>query len=389
MKVKDHRQMMRSLTDPLNIPKLRALIETHPVLTQEEFKARQNMAEGGVPQLVQPGPGRPGYAGKDELGRSINIAHPARYKEPVYQLSVHFPPGMKKKEVNIVRKKTPENLKMMKKLRDKLYKEIDTFYGPNRITTAEVLKLRDKNPTLTASEIAEKLKGKVGPLGDKITEQSVKKATLDAGRKGQYGKTTATGRSLEQLKKEAAKLPSGKKYLAEYNKATNKDEALKTLRKRVNRALGNLAVDPEKRAEMRAAWSKTKAGVKSIEKSLEKQAALRMERYGLFNPGQKPEQRLFHALWRSSQQEGSRWKLIGKKPDKWTTELSKGAKFLDTKNNKIITLDGLKKYMDTTPDVGSYKTALKPFKEKAAIQKYLVNYKGKEYKLGNLLNERL
>jgi hypothetical protein len=338
---------------------------------------------------VQPGPGRPGYAGKDELGRSINIAHPARYKEPVYQLSVHFPPGMKKKEVNIVRKKTPENLKMMKKLRDKLYKEIDTFYGPNRITTAEVLKLRDKNPTLTASEIAEKLKGKVGPLGDKITEQSVKKATLDAGRKGQYGKTTATGRSLEQLKKEAAKLPSGKKYLAEYNKATNKDEALKTLRKRVNRALGNLAVDPEKRAEMRAAWSKTKAGVKSIEKSLEKQAALRMERYGLFNPGQKPEQRLFHALWRSSQQEGSRWKLIGKKPDKWTTELSKGAKFLDTKNNKIITLDGLKKYMDTTPDVGSYKTALKPFKEKAAIQKYLVNYKGKEYKLGNLLNERL
>ena len=350
------------------------------------YERRLNFRAG---QLVQPGPGRSGYAGKDKLGRSINIAHPARYKEPVYQLSVHFPPGMKKKEVNIVRKKTPENLKMMKKLRDELYKEIDTFYGPNRITTAEVLKLRDKNPTLTASEIAEKLKGKVGPLGDKITEQSVKKATLDAGRKGQYGKTTATGRSLEQLKKEAAKLPSGEKYLAEYNKATNKDEALKTLRKRVNRALGNLAVDPDKRADMRAAWSKTKAGVKSIEKSIEKQSALRMERYGLFNPGQKPEQRLFHALWRSSQQEGSRWKLMGKKPDKWTTELSKGAKFLDTKNNKIITLDGLKKYMDTTPDVGSYKTALKPFKEKAAIQKYLVNYKGKEYKLGNLLNERL
>ena len=350
------------------------------------YERRLNFRGG---QLVQPGPGRSGYAGKDKLGRSINIAHPARYKEPVYQLSVHFPPGMKKKEVNIVRKKTPENLKMMKKLRDELYKEIDTFYGPNRITTAEVLKLRDKNPTLTASEIAEKLKGKVGPLGDKITEQSVKKATLDAGRKGQYGKTTATGRSLEQLKKEAAKLPSGEKYLAEYNKATNKDEALKTLRKRVNRALGNLAVDPDKRADMRAAWSKTKAGVKSIEKSIEKQSALRMERYGLFNPGQKPEQRLFHALWRSSQQEGSRWKLMGKKPDKWTTELSKGAKFLDTKNNKIITLDGLKKYMDTTPDVGSYKTALKPFKEKAAIQKYLVNYKGKEYKLGNLLNERL
>jgi len=64
MKIKDHRQMMRSLTDPLNIPKLRALLEAHPVLTQEEFRTRQNMAKGGTPQLVQPGPGRPGYAGR-------------------------------------------------------------------------------------------------------------------------------------------------------------------------------------------------------------------------------------------------------------------------------------------------------------------------------------
>ena len=61
MKIKDHRQMMRSLTDPLNIPKLRALLEAHPVLTQEEFRTRQNMAKGGTPQLVQPGPGRPGF----------------------------------------------------------------------------------------------------------------------------------------------------------------------------------------------------------------------------------------------------------------------------------------------------------------------------------------
>ena len=66
MRIKDHRQMMRSLTDPLNIPKLRALVEANPVLTPEEFKARQNMAEGGVPQLVQPGPGRQGYQGPDK-----------------------------------------------------------------------------------------------------------------------------------------------------------------------------------------------------------------------------------------------------------------------------------------------------------------------------------
>jgi hypothetical protein len=99
MKVKNHRQMMRSLTDPLNIPKLRALLEAHPVLTQEEFKTRQAQsivpqewdelspkeeryyqqgpfsthedfrgAKGGtVPQLVQPGPGRQGYSGLEKF----------------------------------------------------------------------------------------------------------------------------------------------------------------------------------------------------------------------------------------------------------------------------------------------------------------------------------
>ena len=105
MKVKDHRQMRRSLADPLNIPKLRALLEAHPVLTQEEFKTRQRMdeggiavpqfpsrrvrgghplqkvsyattrtgrAEGGTPQLVQPGPGR---LGLDKGGMASMIAH--------------------------------------------------------------------------------------------------------------------------------------------------------------------------------------------------------------------------------------------------------------------------------------------------------------------------
>jgi len=369
-------------------------LKAEPFLEPEsQIYARDQLGfdEGGSAQLVQPGqPGvRQGYGADDKLGKSINLAHPSRYKEPVYQLSVHFPPEMKKKQMNISRKATPENLKMMKKLRAQAYEEIDTFYGPNRMTTEEILKFRDKYPTLTSPEITEKLKGKVGPRGEKITATGIKKAALKAGKKGQYGKITSLGRNLEQLKEQAAKLPSGKKYLDEYNKATNKDEALKLFRTQVSRGLGNLAKDPEKVAIQRAAWAKTESGAKSIEKSLEKQSALRMERYGIFNPGRKPEQRLFHSLWRSSQQEGSRWKLIGKKPDRWTTELSQGAKFLDTKNNKIITLDGLKKYMDTTPDVGSYKSALRPFEAKEKLQKYLVNYKGKEYKLGNLLNERL
>jgi len=364
------------------------------------WSTREDYSKG---QLVQPGPGyKPGglvepgvmnYGKEDKLGKNISYIKEAKhynYKKPVYRFSITFPPGMKKNEVNMVREATPENLKMMKKLRNKLQGEIDTFYGPNRITTEDVLKLRDKHPTLTNKQIAEKLKGKIGARGHPFTESSVKKATIDAGKKGKYGKLTSLGRTLEQLKEEAIKLPLGKKYLDDYNKTKNKDEALKVFRDRIKTGLHrHFTADPAKAATWRAKWAKTEKGALSIKKSLEKQSALRTAVYGNFNPGRDPEHRLFHALWRSSQQAGSRWKLISKKPDKWTRETSRGAKFLDTKNKKPITLDGLKKYMDTTPDVGSYKVALKPFKEKAALQKYLVNYKGKEYKLGNLLNERL
>ena len=337
--------------------------------SQDSARYERRLAFRGG-QLVQPGPGRPGYGGDDNLGKSLNIAKSSRYTGPVYQLSLQFPPEMKKKNLQLTRKKTPENLKLLKKLRDEAYAEIDTFWGPNRMTTEEVLKFRDKHHTLTSEEIAIKLKGKIGPYGDEITAGSVNKITSDAGKTGKYGRFIKAGRTLEQLKEEAAKLPSGKKYLDEYNKTTNKDEALKTLRKRVKVALGNLAKTPEQRKVIREEWAKTEEGAKSIEKSLEKESIRRTEKVGNFNPGRKPEHRLFHALYRSSTKEGSRWKLIGKKPDKWTNELSRNAKFLDTKNNKIITLDGLKKYMDTTSDVGSYKQALKPFEDKSSIQKY-------------------
>ena len=261
-------------------------------------------------------------------------------------------------------------------------------YG-SRMTTEEILAFRDKHHTLTSKQVAEKLKGKQGPYGHNITEGSLKQAVFDAGKTGKYGRFILAGRTLKQLKEEAAKLPSGKKYLAEYNKTKNKDEALKVFRKRVQVALGNIAKDPDKRAIQRAKWAKTEKGAASIERSIAKQSIKDTAEIGNFNPGRKPEDRLFHALHRSSTQKGSRWKLVGKKPDKWTTETSRNAKFLDTKNNKIITLKGLEKYMNTTPDIGSYKDALRPFESKQELQKFLVNYKGKEYKLGNLLNERL
>ncbi len=89
----------------------------NPVAYDERQQRRSQFRNG---QLVQPGPGRQGYRGDDKLGKNISYMKEAKhynYKKPVYRFSITFPPGMKKNEVNMVREATPENLKMMKKLR--------------------------------------------------------------------------------------------------------------------------------------------------------------------------------------------------------------------------------------------------------------------------------
>ena len=55
MRIKDYTDTIRHLTDPFNIPEARRMIQENPALSREQF------AEG---QLVQPGPGRQGYAGE-------------------------------------------------------------------------------------------------------------------------------------------------------------------------------------------------------------------------------------------------------------------------------------------------------------------------------------
>jgi len=213
MRIKDYTDMVGHLTDSFNIPEARRMIAENPALTQEQFTANRlkwmeepteqapwdkpetpwseepkepypwEAKEGGIVE-----PGVTHYGKEDELGTNINYLKEAKpYKKPVYRLNVTFPPGMKKKQINMLREATPENLKMMKKLRDKLHGEIDTFYGPNRITMEDMFKVRDKHPTLTNKQIAEKLKGKIGPYGDSFTEASIKKATSDAGKTGKYG----------------------------------------------------------------------------------------------------------------------------------------------------------------------------------------------------------
>ena len=61
MRIKDFTDTIRHLTDSFNIPEARRMIQENPALSREQF------AEG---QLVQPGPGRQGYNGKEDFIRN-------------------------------------------------------------------------------------------------------------------------------------------------------------------------------------------------------------------------------------------------------------------------------------------------------------------------------
>ena len=69
MRIKDYTETIRHLTDPFNIPEARRMIAENPALSREQI------AEG---QLVQPGPGRQGYAGLTKEGILKRLNTPAK-----------------------------------------------------------------------------------------------------------------------------------------------------------------------------------------------------------------------------------------------------------------------------------------------------------------------
>ena len=69
MRIKDFTDTIRHLTDPFNIPEARRMIQENPALSRQQF------AEG---QLVQPGPGRQGYAGLTKEGILKRLKTPAK-----------------------------------------------------------------------------------------------------------------------------------------------------------------------------------------------------------------------------------------------------------------------------------------------------------------------
>ena len=91
---------------------------------KEDWMERQRVAAGGriglqSGQLVQPGPGRQGYAGDDELGRGLTQFVDPKNDKIYYRFETKFPDG------SYYRKrleKNPKNLEIMKGIQKKQHK---------------------------------------------------------------------------------------------------------------------------------------------------------------------------------------------------------------------------------------------------------------------------
>ena len=362
MKVRDHRQMMRSLTDPLNIPKLRALIETHPVLTQEEFRTRQNMAKGGTPQLVQPGPGRPGYSGEEDM---YNI-----YKEKVG-------PGKYRYKIKIKNKfygQTigEEGLPNLKKTRDKTLAKI----YPNRITDEKFITLKNtkKYKNMSGPEFAAVLneKGYTTLTGQEWNQKSVNRKADDLDIK-----LPGFKRSEKEVLEIIKKVYGGPAKIQLYKQGAISLESLR-----------DIANDYEKRQKPDFLKKKMVADEKAL--------VAKAKKTGSFPPGSSAKNNLFFQLYRAAvEHKDGRWSLKSDLPPlykgkrDWTkNERWKNAKFYDNELNRTITYDNLKNYVNEVGGEGAFDNWVKTWDNKKTLNNTKIFFKGQEVSLGKILSDK-
>ena len=121
---------------------------------------------------------------------------------------------------------------------------------------------------------------------------------------------------------------------------------------------------------------------------------------GIFPPGQKPQDNIWHDLYRSSQAKGGDNRFIlnkkfidnvPKKEDgtpRWAKDnYYRTLKFKDTKTGKTITYNGMKKYLNETFGKGTYEKALDGYKLKENLRDTRIKIRGKEQKLGTALRD--
>ena len=255
--------------------------------------------------------------------------------------------------------KNPENLKIMKGIQKKQHKLLQKAYGAKILYPNELIEFVDNNPDLTHQQVADNFKKRVGPYGKEINRGNVIR-TLDRYDQLQEG----YGRTADELYEASSRLNAGKHYIAEYEKTGD----ISRFRHQVKSALNNMNQQEKK-----------------------------MFKIGKFNAGTLSDEVLFNDLYRSSTGKDARWKLVGEPPRdkdgkiKWTRDTSRNAEFIDTHNpkRKPIKFKNLKSYMEEFMPTGAYDDAIKSIDLNTFLKEQMVKYRGKETKLGGLLNKRI
>ena len=341
MRIKDYTDTIRHLTDPFNIPEARRMIQENPALSRQQF------AEG---QLVQPGPGRQGYAGPTKTVRQ----------------------GLKGYRVT-VRRKTDEGVKA-----------IDQFFSTNKYGSLNKAKEAAQgvysqfitdNPFLSNEEFSNLYKTFEGTdtdfanfldtegykaKGNKIFDKdSVFKRRVTLGLETNTPKPT-----IKDFKKEAKELGINIKGFDDQKiKQKVRDERGDIIKR--HRRL----TDPDfvlKEKKIREKWKK--ANPEKL-KEINRQSRLdRAKKFGFPPPAFEAKEELWRNLFVDGRkyEKGRRLKTIGLK--KYGAYVPRedflNAEILDTKTNKKITFKNLENYINPKNTGKTYAEVIKPFDQK-------------------------
>ena len=384
MRIKDHTDMVRHLTDPFNIPEARRMIQENPALTQEQFKA------GGIVE-----PGVTHYGTTTEEGPYIFKRKGKYAKKTYYHLSIDDRSGGKtKKIINEMLEATPANLKKLQKQRDQVVKK----RWPDRISDEEFRKLRtsDKYKSLNNEDFAKVLdkKGYKTKFGKDWSWDRIQVKQRDLNLLGKVGYKPRRLAPEKEVLDVMKTIKEGPERVEAYIKAGRPKKMLENFRTRVNQKVyyEKYGPDPSRALEWRL-------------KNPEKVKELSMKRFaetGLFPGGKTHKEHLWRDLWRSSQTKvGDRFKFIselppykindrGNKIRNWLKDDHyKKIKFKDTKTGKTITFNNLQKYLDETIGKGTYAKSISGYELKDTLKNQKITYKGKTSTVGGLLKQNL
>jgi hypothetical protein len=264
-------------------------------------------------------------------------------------------------------------------------------------TFKEYVNREDKYEDLSFEEWLREDKQKGGQVGARMTRIRKRVKKLFPNKKLDFEKYPTYGMSKKDPDYDKARYdPEARKQRTARDR---KDPEF--LKKRRARAKEYYSREKENiLAKLRKKYEVSDEYRKQVAAQNKKKIAKIVNERGLFPPGQKPQDNVWHDLYRSSQAAGggNRFVLdkkfidnVPRKTDgtpRWAKDnYYRTIKFKDTKTGKTINYGGVKKYLNETFGKGTYEKALDGYKLKTNLRDTRIKIRGKEQKLGTALRD--